>query len=51
MQNMTEKEKEISVLLSHISPWKIDLEYHREQAYQLEKRIEEAEKKIVELMD
>jgi len=51
MQTMTEAEKEISVLLSHIRPLKIDLKYHREQVSQLEKQITEKEKKIVELMD
>lgn len=49
MKERTEKEKEISVLLSHIKPLEIDLEHHREQAYQIELQLIEKRRKVNEL--
>jgi len=51
VQKMTEAEKEISVLLSHLRDWEIDLEYHKQHVEKLEKKITECRKKITKLID
>jgi len=51
VQSMTETEKEISVLLSHIRYYEPELEYHKQQVEKLQKLIDKKRAEIAELMD
>lgn len=51
MQKMTDNEKTISVLLSHIRYYEPELEYHKQQVEKLQKLIDQNKAEIVKLID